>query len=116
MSDKTLTMTMLLDFYGELLTEKQRTCFSMHYNEDLSMGEIAELLGISRQGVYDLITRAESSLMEKEKKVGLVARFSGQRTIIDRMTAELTELRDITDGRAEEIAESLLTELEALRQ
>ena len=107
---------MLLDFYGELLTEKQRTCFSMHYNEDLSLGEIAEIMNISRQGVFDLVTRAETALVETEKKVGLVARFSGQRAAVDTMTAELTELRDISEGRALEIAESLLTELEALRQ
>ena len=51
---------MLLDFYGELLTDKQRECFDLHYNEDLSLAEIAEQLGVSRQGVWDNIRRAET--------------------------------------------------------
>ena len=52
-------MTLLLDYYGELLTERQRQCFDLRYNQDLSMGEIAEVLGVSRQGVFDNLSRAE---------------------------------------------------------
>ena len=55
---------MLLDFYGELLTDKQRECFDLHFNEDLSLSEIAEQLSISRQAVWDNIRRAELSLSE----------------------------------------------------
>ena len=51
MSEGRLRQAMLLDFYGELLTERQRLCFDLHYNEDLSLSEIAEQCGISRQGV-----------------------------------------------------------------
>lgn len=115
MDDKTLHMTMLLDFYGELLTEKQRTCFSMHYNEDLSLSEIADILKISRQGVHDLIARAESSLTEAEERLGLVARFSEQRRLADKMILELTELVGLTQGAALEIAKNLLMEMDSLR-
>ena len=59
---------MLLDFYGELLTDKQRECFDLHYNEDLSLAEIAEQLGVSRQGVWDNIRRAETAMEDIEAK------------------------------------------------
>ena len=58
MADSTVFRTMLFDFYGELLTEKQREYFDLHYNEDLSLAEIASLSGVSRQAVWDNIRRA----------------------------------------------------------
>ncbi|MBP8640564.1 MAG: DNA-binding protein [Oscillospiraceae bacterium] len=108
-------MTMLLDFYGELLTPRQRSCFSMHYNEDLSLAEIAEILDISRQGVRDLIVRAEATLMETEEKTGLIKRFSEQKLILDKMEAELNALIQISEGKARELSERLLSELESIR-
>ena len=72
MEDSRLNRSILLDYYGELLTEKQRECFDLHYNEDLSLSEIAEQLGISRQGVWDNIRRAESAMQEMERKTGLI--------------------------------------------
>ena len=66
MEDSRAMQAMLLDFYGELLTEKQRECFDLHYNEDLSVAEIAEQCCISRQGVWDNIRRAEATLRELE--------------------------------------------------
>lgn len=114
MGDRTLLMTMLLDFYGELLTEKQRSCFAMHYNEDLSLAEIAEVLNISRQGVRDLIVRAEATLSETEKKIGLISRYREQRVVMDNMNAELKELLQLTDGRAGILVKNLLAELETI--
>ena len=73
---KDLNISILLDFYGDLLTEKQRDYFDLYYNEDLSLAEIAEQFGISRQGVRDNLMRAESALQEYEEKTGLVARFA----------------------------------------
>ena len=116
MGDKTLMMTMLLDFYGELLTPRQRSCFSMHYNEDLSLAEIAELLDISRQGVRDLIVRAEATLMETEEKTGLIKRFSEQKLAMDQMEAELKELIQLTEGKARELAQKLAAELDSIRE
>lgn len=72
---KNLDMIMLLDFYGEMLTQKQRDFVSYYYNDDLSLAEIAENAGITRQGVRDAIKRAESQLVEMEERVGFVARF-----------------------------------------
>ena len=79
MPDETVLRTMLFDFYGELLTEKQREYFDLHYNADLSLAEIAESSGISRQGVWDIIRRAEATLRETERKTGLVRRYGAQR-------------------------------------
>ena len=61
MKNQTYRMTMLLDFYGEILTQRQREFFDLYYNEDLSLAEIAENYGISRQGVRDAIVRAVPS-------------------------------------------------------
>ncbi len=69
-----LQMTLLYDYYSEMLTEKQRLCFDLHYNQDLSLGEIAEEMGISRQGVHDAIARTESALHAMEERLGCVAR------------------------------------------
>ena len=81
--------SLLLDFYGELLTDKQRGCYDLHVNEDLSLSEIAEQLGVSRQGVWDNIRRAEKTLTEIEEKTGLIARFEETRAALDRLGAEL---------------------------
>ena len=72
---KNLDMIMLLDFYGDMLTAKQREFISFYYNDDLSLAEIAENAGITRQGVRDAIKRAESQLIEMEERVGFVSRF-----------------------------------------
>ena len=111
MDDKTLHMTMLLDFYGELLTEKQRSFFEMYYNEDLSLAEMAELMGISRQGARDLVVRAEATLSETEEKIGLVKRYREQREVIQKMDEKLSELSRITEGMAKELVLSIKDEL-----
>ena len=75
MKNQTYRMTMLFDFYGELLTPRQREFFDLYYNEDLSLAEIAENAGISRQGVRDVIVRAEAIMTDLEDKTGLMKRF-----------------------------------------
>lgn len=72
---KDLRISLLLDFYGEMLTEKQREVVEFYYNEDLSLAEIAQHCGITRQGVRDSIKRAEYQLIECEEKLGLMKRF-----------------------------------------
>ena len=78
MPDETVWRTMLFDFYGELLTEKQREYYDLHYNQDLSLAEIAASSGISRQGVWDNIRRADAALRDAETRLGLVQRFAAQ--------------------------------------
>ena len=100
MPDETVLRTMLFDFYGELLTEKQREYFDLHYNADLSLAEIAESSGISRQGVWDIIRRAEATLRETEQKTGLVRRYGAQRQTLSEIERRLQALESMTDGEA----------------
>ena len=76
-----VTMSLLLDQYGELLTEKQRDCFDLYCNQDLTLAEIAELMGTSRQGVHDAVTRAEAQLLRYEEVTHCLAN--------ERRTAEI---------------------------
>ena len=73
---KNLEVSYLLDFYGEVLTQKQHDFLIYYYDEDLSLSEIAENEGITRQGVRDAIKRAEAQLFDMENKLGVAARFS----------------------------------------
>ena len=83
---------LLFDFYGELLTEKQREYFDLHWNEDYSLAEIAELGGLSRPGVWDILRRAEESMRRMEDKAGLVRRWLERREEIADIRRELSEL------------------------
>ena len=117
MEDETLLMTMLFDFFGDLLTEKQREYFDLYHNEDLSLSEIAERAGISRQGVYDMITRAEKSLAELEEKTGVVQRWLVTRAELEqaeKMARELLcELGE--EGKPADIAQKLVKTLQRAR-
>ena len=72
---KDLSISILLDFYGDMLTEKQREVIELYYNADLSLAEISGLSGITRQGVRDSIKRAEGQLLDMEERLGLAKRF-----------------------------------------
>ena len=72
---KNLDIILLFDIYGEMLTKKQQDFISYYYNDDLSLAEIAENEGITRQGVRDSIKRGESVLLEMEERLGLAKRF-----------------------------------------
>lgn len=92
MKHNALQMSLLLDYYGELLTEKQRTYFDLYYNQDLSLGEIAEEVGISRQGVHDFLAKAEAALLHMEQTLGCVAREQKQQKLLDAISAAAEEL------------------------
>lgn len=80
-------MVLLYDYYGDLLTDRQKECFEMRYYQDLSLGEIGEILNISRQGVHDNLSRTEALLRNMEAKTGCVGRDQACRkaakTILD---------------------------------
>ena len=105
--DDTLLRTLLFDFYGETLTEKQREYYDLHYNQDLSLQEISEMCGASRQAVWDVIRRGEQSLREIENKTGLVARAM-------RRNAALAELGALAEKLPECPEKALI--LEKLRE
>ena len=105
--------SLLLDFYGELLTEKQRGCYDLHVNEDLSLSEIAEQLGVSRQGVWDNIRRAEASLKQIEEKTGLIRRFAQNRQAQEQLRQKLSLLRERCEGENRILAQEALELLDS---
>jgi len=112
MSDNTLHMTMLFDFFGELLTAKQREYFDLYHNEDLSLSEIAEMAGISRQGVYDIIARAESTLTHFETKTGVVKKWNETKMQLEH-AGNLTRQLQLVSGKDEQTT-LLVSELTAI--
>ncbi len=97
--DKTVRMTMLFDFYGNLLTDKQKEYIDLYYNENLSLSEIAENDGISRQGVRDIIIRAEGILEATEEKTGLMRRYYEMQNDIKAIEGYLTEIAQLNQTR-----------------
>ncbi len=119
---KNLDITLLLDFYGDMLTDKQRSFLSFYYNDDLSLSEIAADEGITRQGVRDAIKRAETQLISMEERLGLVSRFENMKiglseiieyaeeiAIYNRKNSLSMEVNDST-AKIKAIAQTLLTE------
>ena len=87
-----LDKSLLLDFYGELLTEKQRETCDLHWNEDWSLAEIAAQGGLTRQAVWDILRRAEATLRGYEAKTGLVRRHMERRAQIGAIRRRLEAL------------------------
>jgi predicted DNA-binding protein YlxM (UPF0122 family) len=87
--EKTLRMALLFDTYGSVLTEKQREIFSLYYNDDLSLGEIADNYQVSRQAVKDTLRRSETTLNALEERLGLVERKERQRVMAVEMLSAL---------------------------
>ena len=104
---KNMEIAFLVDFYGDMLTEKQRDMIELYYDDDLSLSEIAENEGITRQGVRDSIKRAESQLLEMEDRLGLARRFRTVRESIEASRSAASEIRQINGqaGRVREIDE-----------
>lgn len=111
-----LTMTLLYDHYGELLTGKQQTCFDLYYNQDYSLSEIAEMEGVSRQGVHDAVTRAEHTLLEMERVTGCLANARRLRSVLDTVTRCAGELSEAEDAHTRALAEQILAALDPIKE
>ena len=83
MFEKNYQISYLLDFYGNMLTDKQREAIDLYYNEDLSLAEISEHFNITRQGVRDAIKRGEDTLLELESKLGFAEKFDEHRKVFE---------------------------------
>lgn len=105
--EKIFEKGLLYDFYGELLTEHQRRIYEDAVYNDLSLGEIAEQEGISRQGVHDLIKRCDKILLDYETKLHLVERFSEAKKMINDMlqVTDRIEQKDSQGKLTEELQE-----------
>jgi predicted DNA-binding protein YlxM (UPF0122 family) len=102
MLDKVLRIMLLFDFYGALLTDKQQLSLEMHYSNDLSLAEIADELGVTRQAVHDILKRAEQVLIDYEDKLKFVERYQREQqtvqhivNLINRLPERVRELPDL---------------------
>ena len=102
--NRKVDLAFLSAFYGGMLTEKQRRVLSLHCEEDLSLGEIADEVGITRQAVHETLSRAAARLTEMEDKLGAAARFRRMESGLEEALSSLREKDNIK-------AEQILTEL-----
>ena len=112
----TTELILLYDYYGDLLTDRQKECFELRYNQDLSLGEIGQELGISRQGVHDNLVRTEALLRNMELKTGCVRRDQRCRQVIDEILKAATQLRDSADAQASAAAQRIISAARALEE
>ena len=105
--EERVLISLLLDFYGPLLTDKQRMSLQLHHEDDMSLGEIAEELGVSRQAVHDNLQRARHILNDYESKLPLVAQYEAREQVI-------SELKDTlpADVLSQSRVQQLLTQME----
>lgn len=111
-----LEMTLLYDFYGELLTERQRMCFDLYYNQDFSLAEIAQDLQVSRQGVYDNLSRAEATLRNMEEKTGCVRRSLANRRAMRTICQAADKLLMNPDSSVRVLAQEILSAANGLEE
>ncbi len=121
MKNQAYRMTMLYDFYGDVLTDRQKEFYDLYYNEDLSLAEIAENYGITRQGVRDVIVRAEATLTELEDKTGLIKRFNVMQPYIKSILTAADDLSKLNeekynDPQLEALITTVRTSAQELRE
>jgi len=92
--EELLFLTKLYDLYGKLLTEKQQKCVELHIYDDFSLAEIGDELGISRQAVYDNISRAKKTMESMEDKLGLIERYQSEQAKLSGLYNELKHIND----------------------
>lgn len=109
-------LMLLYDYYGDLLTDRQRECFELRYDQDLSLGEIGQELGISRQGVHDNLIRTEALLQNMEAKTGCVRRDRDCRKAAEMINKYALELAEFADPVVSKLAQSILTECAGLKE
>ena len=107
MKHNALEMTLLLDYYGELLTEKQKQVYELHYQDDLSLTEIGDELSISRQAVHDTLTRTEQLLKNMEAKTGCVRRDQSCRRAVAAIGQATAQLRVYPDASVAALADRI---------
>lgn len=110
MFKKDMHISLLLDFYGDILSERRRELTGLYYNDDLSLSEIAEISGISRQGVRDAVKKSEAELLELEEKLGLCGRYEELRKEISKLSGEINAIQTTdadTANKLKEIAKEL---------
>ena len=110
MNEKKLFISQLYDFYGSLLTEKQQYAVEMYYNDDLSLSEIAESIGITRQGVRDLIVRSEKMLEDAEAKLGIAERYQNMIPIFEDVLSFAENIKSVNSQNSKNTEIDLLAD------
>lgn len=100
MVDGVARASLLYDFYGALLPERQREVMSLYHEENFSLAEIAEEFGISRQAVHDALHKAEQSLNDYEDKLALVEKFLKTEKAVENIKKEIDNLKEMTGDKA----------------
>ena len=113
--EKNVRISYLFDFYGDILSEKQSRAVELYYNDDLSLGEIAEQFGISRQGVRDLLKRSETLLVEMEEKLRLAEKFECMLEDVEKIIVQALKIRTTDDKEAAECAQMIIDTAEKLK-
>ena len=103
-----IDMILLYDYYGDLLTQRQKECFELRYNQDLSLGEIGQELGISRQAAFDNLSRTEALLKNMEAKTGCVRRDMQCRKAIHDVADAAKRLAEHKDQEVADLAKCIL--------
>ncbi len=111
-----LEMTLLFDHYGELLTERQRMCFELYYDQDLTLAEIAQELKVSRQGVYDNLNRAEATLRNMEEVTGCVRRTLQIRKAVGQILDAARSLQGVEDETVRALSERIILAAQSLEE
>jgi len=111
-----LEMILLYDYYGNLLTDRQRECFEMRYDQDLSLGEIGQILGISRQGVHDILSRTETQLKNMEEKTGCVSRDVACRKAARGILEAAKQLQTYPDDTVASLAARIVAAAQGLEE
>lgn len=111
-----LEIVLLYDYYGDLLTQRQKECFEMRYYQDLSLGEIGEELGISRQGVHDNLSRAEALLQNMEAKTGCVGRDQAYRKAVGTILEAAMMLRQSEDTTVSALAGKIISAVQGIEE
>ncbi len=111
-----LEMTLLFDYYGDLLTARQRACLDMRYNQDLSLGEIAQELGVSRQGVFDNLSRGEALLRNMEEKTGCVRRDREVRRAVSKILSCAAILKSNPDETVSSLAAQIIEAIQSVEE
>ena len=111
-----LHMALLFDTYGGMLTEKQRECFDMRFNQDLSLGEIAEMMGVSRQAVNDNLKKTEALLRRMEENIGSVKRDMLIRSAVREILDAATVLDASSDPAVLTVSQRIKTAVRTLEE
>lgn len=108
--------TLLYDFYGELLTNHQKEIYELYNLNDLSLGEISEQLGISRQGVHDTLKRCDKQLDNYENKLQLVDKFLSNKQKIDKIFSYTTDILDDLVGKEQVESQIVVSRIEEIQK